>query len=486
MECLGFGEARLGCRSMTGSGKVALVAATVGLVALIGLGWVFWPTSGEPGPPAVTDLDALDDAAAAQIRELIAAVEDAPRDAVRRGRLGMAYQANDVRQAALTSFEQAVQLDQSEPKWWYFLALARSLLGDVEGAITALDEVIARNERYAPGHWRRGELLRARGDWVAAEEAFRRALAINPREPAALVGIVRVQLQRQNTDEALTLLEPLLERFPDQPFLQQLLGQALRQAGRYDEAKVALARGAPGNPQWADPWVTELDQYRVGFSAEFKKAISLMGTGQTLQAIPIFESLRKLRSDDVTLLSNLGAAYVQTGNYRTAILTFEAALANHPDHFATHLNLSGAHEQLRQLDKALHHVQRAIQSNPTLAAAHLRHGRLLMNMGRFDEAIAALTQVRQFDPNEIQSLVYSGWIECQRERWAEALPYFEEAVERDSTAVEALCGLALALMESDRLDEAQQTLDKVERLNPDDPQYRQVKRRLEELRQKSS
>ncbi|MCH8211247.1 MAG: tetratricopeptide repeat protein, partial [Planctomycetes bacterium] len=88
------------------------------------------------------------------------------------------------------------------------------------------------------------------------------------------------------------------------------------------------------------------------------------------------------------------------------------------------------------------------------------------------------------DGNEIQSLVYSGWIECRRERWAAALPYFEKAIERDSMAVAALCGLALASMESGRLDEARQTLEKVERLKPDDPQYRLVKRRLDQLRRK--
>lgn len=131
----------------------------------------------------------------------------------------------------MTSFEQAVQLERSEPKWWLFPALARSLLGDIEGAIAALDEVIARNERSVPAHWRRGERLRAHGDWAAAEKAFRRALTINPGEPAALIGVIRLQLQRQNTPETMTLLEPLRKRFPNQPFLYQLLGQAYGQAG---------------------------------------------------------------------------------------------------------------------------------------------------------------------------------------------------------------------------------------------------------------
>jgi tetratricopeptide (TPR) repeat protein len=469
----------------SGYRKLALVLAVVGLAALIGTTWALFPVSRHPSLTEMPDLSRLDPAVAALIGELIADLNRGPREAERHARLAMAYQANNLRRAALKSYEQAVRLDPAEAKWWYSLALARSFAGDSEGATAALDEAIARNERYVPAHWRQGELLRAQGDWAAAEKAFQRALAINPREPAALVGVVRVELQRQNTREALTLLEQLLKRSPNNPFLYQLLGQAYRQAGRYDEAKIALARGKPGEPKWADPWLRELDQYRVGFSDQIKKALRLVGDGQTQQAIPMLESLRKLRPNDVTLLSNLGAAYIETRNYPAAILTLKAALADHPDHFATHLNLSGAYEHLGQLDKALHHAERAIQCNPVLAAGHLRHGALLNNLGRFDDAQAALARARQFDANEIESLVYSGRIECRRKQWAAALPYFEQALERDSTAVAALCGLALATMESGRLDEAQQTLEKVARLKPDDPQYRLVKRRLDELRLKN-
>lgn len=102
---------------MTGTSKLKLAGATVGLAAIIALGWVFLTNSVDPGPPAVTNFDVLDVAVATRIRKLIKGVENSPRDAVRRGKLGMAYQANNIRQAALTSFEQAIQLDRSEPKW---------------------------------------------------------------------------------------------------------------------------------------------------------------------------------------------------------------------------------------------------------------------------------------------------------------------------------------------------------------------------------
>ncbi|MCH8824314.1 MAG: tetratricopeptide repeat protein [Planctomycetes bacterium] len=467
---------------MTGSSKLKLAGATIGLAAIIGLSWVFLTASVDPGPPAITNFDALDVAVSARIRKLITGVENSPRDAVRRGKLGMAYQANNVRQAALTSFQQAILLDSSEPKWWYYLAVTRSQLGDIDGAISALDEVISRNDQYVPVHWRRGQLLKAQGDWDMAEKAFRRALEINPNEPAALVGMTQIKLQKKNPREALTYLKQLMRILPNQPFLYQLLGQTYQQAGMHEKARLALARGKPDKPQWKDAWLIELDQYRVGFSAQFKKALRLIDAGQLPQAIALLESLRKQRPNDVTLLNNLGAAYIETGNFSTAIRRLEDALVDHPNHFGTHLNLSSAHEKLGQFDRALLHVEWAIRYNPTLARAHLIHGKLLMNMDRSDEAIVAFALAQKFDAYDIQSLVLSGQIECLRQRWAEALPFYEKAIERDSTDVEAFCGLALASMELGQLDKAQQALEKAKRLNPNDPFYLQVKRRFDNLR----
>lgn len=470
---------------MTGSSKLKLAGVTIGLAAIIGLSWVFLKPSIDPGPPAITNFDALDVAVSARLRKLIKGVENSPRDAIRRGRLGMAYQANNVRQAALTSFQQAILLDSSEPKWWYYLADTRSKLGDIEGAIAALDEVMARNDQYVPVHWRRGELLKAQGDLDSAEKSFLRALAINPNESAALVGMTQIQLQRKNPREALNYLKLLLRLNPNQPFLYQLLGQTYQQAGLHEKARIALAKGRSDKPEWDDPWLVELDQYRVGFSAQFKKALRLIDAGQIPQAIAMFESLRKLRPNDVTLLNNLGAAYILMQNYSSAIQRLEIALIEHPNHFGTHLNLSGAHEKSGRLDRALGHVEWAIKINPKLAFAHLRRGELLMKMDRPDEAIAALALAQQYDAQEIHSLVLSGQIECNRKRWAEALPYFEKAVERDFTSVDALCGLALASMELGRLDEAKQTLDKVKQLKPNDSLYQQVKRRLDQLSRNS-
>ena len=100
---------------MTGSSKLKLTGVTVGLAAIIGLGWVFLTKSVDPGPPAVTNFDALDVAVEARIRKLISVVEDKPRDALRRGKLGMAYQANNVRQALLQRFPKYLHLGQKQP-----------------------------------------------------------------------------------------------------------------------------------------------------------------------------------------------------------------------------------------------------------------------------------------------------------------------------------------------------------------------------------
>lgn len=110
--------------------------------------------------------------------------------------------------AAAEHFSTAVKSDPAQPSVWTFLGHAKFSAGDLSGA----------------------------------EDAYRKALALDATFIAAQVGVVRVKVQRQEWHEALALLAPLLK--VPQPSVEVLTLQALAALGRGEAADAALAETA--------------------------------------------------------------------------------------------------------------------------------------------------------------------------------------------------------------------------------------------------
>ncbi len=144
-----------------------------------------------------------------------------------------------------------------------------------------------------------------------------------------------------------------------------------------------------------DPWAEEANAYRVGFAADLKWANAPLAAGRFDEAIAILERLRDRHPRDVSVPSNLGAAYLDSGRVDEGREALGAALEVEPDHFSTHLNLSALEERSGDLPAALEHADAAIRGNPYLAAAHEKRGLLLARCRRFDEARRALEDRRR-------------------------------------------------------------------------------------------
>jgi tetratricopeptide (TPR) repeat protein len=296
--------------------------------------------------------------------------------------------------------------------------------------------------------------------------------------------MARVYIQSGRETYAVHVLQELIDSVTDHPYLHQLLGTAYRQMGRLDEARRELALVTrPQRPQFPDPWRDEMQRDKVGYAAAAQQALALVGVRQYEQAVPILERLRDQEPEDVVLLSNLGAAYLDTGRIEEGMRTLNDALALSPDHFGAHLNLSAAYERLGQLDQALQHANHAIRSNPTLGQAHVKKGLLLAKQRRFDEAIATLDTARRYDARTPTSLIRSGWLRCEIKEWSGALQNFEAAIEQDPNEFQAYLGVATASAELGDAERADGALQRASELSPNHPALPRVRERVERRRQ---
>jgi tetratricopeptide (TPR) repeat protein len=95
---------------------------------------------------------------------------------------------------------------------------------------------------------RNARRLLAMNQLEQAEAAYRGALALNEREPAALTGLARVQLARGELDDALASALRAVEKAPDFASAQLTLGDVLRARGDKTGAQAHYDQAAQDKP----------------------------------------------------------------------------------------------------------------------------------------------------------------------------------------------------------------------------------------------
>lgn len=143
-------------------------------------------------------------------------------------------------------------------------------------------------------------------------ESLRHALQIDPKFTRAWLWLAEIYLYRHQNDSALDALRSAIANDPQETLSYKGLGFALTRLQRYDDAISAwqqLISMAPddtdGPENLAD---TMFDAKRYG------------------DAVPVLESAIKLSPDEAWLYSQLGTAYVRSGNEDKALASYKKAL----------------------------------------------------------------------------------------------------------------------------------------------------------------
>jgi tetratricopeptide (TPR) repeat protein len=439
------------------------------------------PAPGVPGPIEVP-LENSEQAVVDQLTRLLAQARAEPRSARSRAVLGMAYEMSGRLQAAHGSYAQAAGLEPGEPRWSYLEAVAQAELGDLEGALSVLDRSIALDGDYAPSHLFRGQWLLDLGRLEEAGEAFSRAAKLETRHPAPRIGIAKVLLRAGRAPEALPILEKLLRERPEDPHLNQLIGQAYRSSGDLERARAALALASPGNqPRWPDPWRDERFEYQTGFAGGMFRTSKLMKQGRTKEALALMEQLREQHPDDRQLLNNLSVAYRASGQADRAFEVLLAGLEHHPDYFPFHLNISSDYQRMGDTEQALDHLRKVVEIKPTLAEGWERIGSIHFAGGDMEAALAAFEQAARSDPGSTQYLLYCGIILGRLGRWDEAVERLQRALEIDPNPGPVLVSLGQALAEAGRFDESRETLARAAGMKVDRGHLERAQARLAQL-----
>jgi tetratricopeptide (TPR) repeat protein len=253
---------------------------------------------------------------------------------------------------------------------------------------------------------------------------YQRMLAENPCNPNALVGMSLVALASRQSEAAVKMARAALAMAPKMGTAWVALGQALKAAGRRDEAERAYLHAI------------SLDGMDV--LARIGLGELMLALGRPEAAIKEYELALRKQPAMAGVHMGLGHALTMMGRYEEALGSYQQTLKLHPRLAEAEFAAGFVLARMGRLKEAELRYRRALARRPDFAAAWMNLGSLQREQGREVYAEAALRRAVELRPDLVSGWVNLAILEHERHRPAEAETYLRKAFALNPEQVETL------------------------------------------------
>ena len=178
--------------------------------------------------------------------DAIAPLRDAarlqPSNAIIQHDLGLACLEVDRVTDAIAAFQRAVASDPRYTDAYFRLGIALEKLGNISGALAAYDRATKLLPSLTEAWFRAGALVYTLGHVGEAIVCFRRAATTGGRTSFGRLGKARALVIEDRNQEAEQVLREMLVADPTNAMAYDLLGSALSELGRFEEARACFER----------------------------------------------------------------------------------------------------------------------------------------------------------------------------------------------------------------------------------------------------
>ncbi|MFC1491982.1 tetratricopeptide repeat protein [Nitrospinota bacterium] len=327
------------------------------------------------------------------------------------------------------------------------------------------------------------------GDFSEAERRYRHILEKTPDSPDAnhLLGVLCDQVGRSS--EAIPLIQKAIFLQGAEPLYFSHLGMALVSLSRFDEAVEVLSESLRMDPTSAKchnnmgnalnglgrfQEAIESFQAAIRLNPHFAEAhnnlgLALAGAKRADEAIAHYEKALEIHPGLAEAHNNMGNALNGLGRFQEAIESFQAAIRLNPHFAEAHNNLGLALAGAERADEAIAHYEKALEIHPGLAEAHNNMGNALNGLGRFQEAIESFQAAIRLNPHFAQAHNNLGLALAGAKRTDEAVAHYEKALEIHPGLAEAHNNMGNAMREKNQYGRAAESFKKAVELMPDNP-----------------
>ncbi|HYH07522.1 MAG TPA: tetratricopeptide repeat protein [Thermoanaerobaculia bacterium] len=255
-----------------------------------------------------------------------------------------------------------------------------------------------------------------RGNHAAAVETAKQIFVFREKLNPQAINIAIEGLKKQNKHaESVTLLEPLVQQFASDPFINARYVEALVRAGNVAKAReVAVV------------------QSRLSTRHAVAMSEAYMSAGEQPAAISILKGVIEGRPEELDLQFQLGSVYERTNDRKAAEAVFLEVLAKNPQH-APSLNYLGYMwaESGVNLDRAQDMLTRAVGQEPNNGAYVDSLGWVYFRLGKLDLAEKYLTDATRLLPRDATVHEHLGDVLAKRGDMQRALQLYRTAIDLD-------------------------------------------------------
>ena len=315
---------------------------------------------------------------------------------------------------------------------WQMMTVARLRKGDVDGAVEALGRAddwpgkVDVSQRY---RWLTSLIPPGRQAIGTASEVFARYSRLHPENLGARFAHAHLLSRLGKVDQALAIIEGILERRPDLHDLIVMKVRLLQMLGRRSDALAFLEERVEQRP---DDKALRLMQARL-----------YMEDRRYKEALRAFESLAGDRPEDGDILYALAILNLQLERYDQAetYLKRLQAMGLHRDEVAFYSGWLA--EKRGQVDRAIRYYA-AVGQGTNYVEARIRRAILVARQGDLAEARRLLTDLRQRLPGQARRLLLiETELLADADRSDEALALFNEGLRSFPNDIDLLYARAM-------------------------------------------
>ncbi len=330
--------------------------------------------------------------------------------------------------AALGNYQKAVAKFPSFRRAWRNIGLIHVRNGNYDNAITAFTRMIELGGGDAYSYGLLGFAYASKQDYQAAEAGFRNALLLQPENTEWRLGLTQCVFKQQKFEDAATLLDGLIERYPEKAEFWLLqahtylsMKQPLKAAEDLEAVNLLGKATVDSLHTLGDIYLAEnlLDlaarAYRRAIDADREQPLArpllaaemLAARGALTQARQVAARVREVWGEQIEeadrrkllkLEARLSMAE-GAGSAETASILEEIVELDPLDGDA--LMLLGQHYlSQNEPDRAIFYYERAASLDAFEVNAKIRHAQVLVDMGRYEDALPLLRSAQEVKPRD--------------------------------------------------------------------------------------